>query len=295
MVKLRNVYNNCPSCNNVKVRKTISCDNINVDLVESWINTHKNRFFLPYKVCSNCSLYYVEKYFSENDLNFLYKKLKDNNFAENEDAHIRTQNSYLKLVTKHFKNKKNCEIIEYGPDLGILSEEIQSYYNPIKYHLVEPNASLHTTLKKINNAKIYENDNFIKNLKDESIDLIVMIHVFDHILNPFEKINFLQKKLKPSGKIFLVTHNTGSLLRFVQNKNWPPFCLHHPQLYNKSSLRMLLKRSKFKYVNFSSTYNFFPFGMYLNGLLSLLKIKTNFKFGPNIKLPVGNIATIATK
>ena len=45
MVKLKDVYEKCPSCNGIEESNTIACDNENTDLVESWVKTHKNRFF----------------------------------------------------------------------------------------------------------------------------------------------------------------------------------------------------------------------------------------------------------
>ena len=295
IMNLSNIYKNCPGCGSFKSKRIINCNNKSENLINSWINIHEERFFLPFTVCQKCSLYYVTKYFSKNKLDFLYNQLNDNNFANNDNAHLKTQNSYLELIKKHFEKKTHTHIIEYGPDLGILTEGVKRYYNPSKYFLIEPNTKHHPNLKKLSNTQIYENDDFINKLDNESIDLIIMVHVFDHILNPYEKLKILHKKMKKSGKIILVTHNTDSLLRFIQNKNWAPFCLYHPQLYNRKSLKILFKRSKFSKIKFSNTLNVFPLGIYLNGLTSLVNIKTNFKFGPNLKFPVGNIATISTK
>ena len=102
-------------------------------------NTRKKTFF-PYNVCKNCTLLYVNDYFSKNDLSKLYNELDDNLYSQSEQAHLKTQEAYKDIIVSHFKNKnKPKSIIEFGPDLGVLTEYISKNFNPEKYILLEPN------------------------------------------------------------------------------------------------------------------------------------------------------------
>ena len=75
---------------------------------------------------------------------------------------------------------------------------------------------------------------------DGSAALVVMVHVLDHILDPKAMLEQIRRKLKPGGRVAIVTHNEQSLLRSLMGKRWPPFCLQHPELYNPRSITKLL-------------------------------------------------------
>lgn len=296
MIKIKKTYKNCPICSSTKITKTIEHNTPSGDMVKSWKETHEKRIFFPYNICKECSLHYVNKYFSIEDLSKLYNELEDNLYSQSLTAHFKTQEDYKNILLTFYKNNnKPKKILEFGPDLGILTNYISKEFNPEKYFLVEPNRKQHITLSKIKNSEIYEQYSQIENLSDNSIDLIIMVHVFDHILNPKEKLIILKKKLRKNGRIFFVTHNTNSILRYLLNKNWPPFCMYHPQLYNEKSLLKLFQICKFQDIEIVKTNNYFKLSSCINALLSVLKIYTFFNFGPVLKIKVGNIATIAQK
>lgn len=296
MIKLVKTYLKCPICgskeNIGKIEKSIPQG----DMVYQWVNTHKEKCFLPYNICKNCSLLYVNNYFKEKDLNYLYNQLKNNLYSGSMNAHVKTQLGYQNILNKYFyNNKKPKSIIEFGPDMGILSKIVSETFNPKNYYFVEPNQKLHSNLSIIPNSTILNDETKINNLEDNSIDLIIMVHVFDHIIDPKKVLLSLKSKLKKTGSVFLVTHNTNSFLRYLLRKNWPPFCLHHPQLYNETSMNELFQICGFESTKIFKTYNYFKLSSYVNTALSIIGIKSNLKFGPLIKLPVGNMATLGKK
>lgn len=296
MIKSKSIYKSCPICSSSQITKTIEYNTPKGDMVKSWIKTEEKRLFFPYNVCQKCSLHYVNQYFSTKDLSKLYNELEDNLISQSEKAHTKTQEDYKNTIASYYRNNREPKkILEFGPDLGILTNYISKQFNPEKYFLVEPNIKHHTSLSKIKNSVIYEDYDQIKNLRDNSIDLIIMVHVFDHIPNPKDLLISLKKKLKKKGYIFLVTHNTNSILRYFLNKNWPPFCMYHPQLYNEKSMLKLFQICNFQDVKIVKTNNYYKLSSYINALLSILKISSYFNFGPVIKMKVGNIATIGQK
>lgn len=294
------IYKTCPGCGHSKINKIISSKVENPDVydpVNRWLQLTEKKYFFPYHVCAKCKLLYVKEYYSEEQLSQLYQKLSDNIFSGDHRAHLLTQQGYAQLITKVFvPQNSGLRILEYGPDIGLLSKQLTQRYKPDKYFLIEPNTKLHDDfLVELPNAHIWEDDSQIIEIEDDSLDLIVMVHVFDHILHPYEKLRLLREKLRHGGKLFLVTHSSGSLLRYVLRKNWPPYCLHHPQLYCPASIQNILIRAGFSGVETHRTYNYFKLGTYLNGILSIINVDKTFSFGPVVKMPVGNIATMATK
>ena len=57
----------------------------------------------------------------------------------------------------------------------------------------------------------------------------------------------------------------------------------------------MLRRVGFPDVESRRTYNYFKLGTYLSGVLKIVNCDKNFSFGPILKMPVGNIATIGHK
>jgi hypothetical protein len=95
-----------------------------------------------------------------------------------------------------------------------------------------------------------------------------------------------------------VVHNEKSLLRRVMAEKCPIFCLQHPQLYNRKTLRRMLETSDFKDIKITRTINYY----HLNNLSSMvlrilgLPLWLN-KVVPHIEMPfiLGNIMVIARK
>jgi hypothetical protein len=93
-------------------------------------------------------------------------------------------------------------------------------------------------------------------------------------------------------KLFIVVHNQKSLLAKIMRSKWPPYCLQHPQIFDKKSIKNLLINSGFINVSINRTVNWIGLRNSLISLLGLLKIPNGFlKLLPNISIPIvfGNI------
>ena len=168
------------------------------------------------------------------------------------------------------------------------------------YWLIEPNEKVWPELKKemgtetfMLNAKV----DMIDRIPDSSVSVVVMIHVLDHLLDPVALLQRIKPKLKPDAVMLFVTHDESSLLAKVTKAKWPPFCLQHPQLYNKTTISALLKKVDMKVLAYEKTRNYFPVMYLARHFLFLLGIKRlplpKFaKFQVGLKL--GNLLTVAT-
>ena len=113
--------------------------------------------------------------------------------------------------------------------------------------------------------------NFVKNCnsiysdikklpKNKKFDLIIAIHVFDHVPNFVDFLKILKSKLKSNGLIYGVVHNEKSMMAKVLKNKWPAYCLQHPHLFNENSLNFAFKKLKFKKKFVKKTINFFNLG-----------------------------------
>ena len=144
---------------------------------------------------------------------------------------------------------------------------------------------------------IHDMFNF-SDVPDNSVDLAVMIQVLDHLLDPKAALKELQKKLKKGGKVFIVTHNEGSLLAKLLGLRWPAFCMQHPQIFNKKSMTKLIGEAGFSLESIDNTKNYFKLDFLIKTLVWVVfkrHINLSDLLHFDVGLKLGNIATVAIK
>ena len=297
---IQNINPSCPLCNSNKVQKKILSHLFDYNAIEeSWINGSSG-FFFNYYICDNCTLFYVKEYLSQDTLNYLYNKLDNNIGSNTEINHRSTQDGYFNLINEYIINNNIVinKVLEFGPDLGFLSKLVYDYYDPTEYTVIEPNNKVHNTLRsKICRIKIIDTFLNMDYIEDNSIDLIIMVHVADHMFDFKDTLNILNRKLNVNGVLFILNHSTDfHPIKLIMNKKWPPFCLYHPQLFNYKSLYYLfnnllgLRNIKVEY-----TYNTFSLSDYINQFLKIFGITKSYVIDIPIKMKLGNIAFIGQK
>ncbi len=290
-------YSQCPVCNEQKPdHPWIKSKTTPTDLLSQWSVSEEINCHFDYMKCPVCGTLFVEQYPDETSLVRLYSTCSDNVYSGNDISHHRTQLNYLKILKKHVELKSNSAVLEFGPDIGVLAEAVSLANRPANYFMIEPNRGLHETLKnKIANATIWDDGKALNQQPDQTFDLIILVHVLDHMLDPIKKLEEMYRLLTPGGYLFTVTHNHDSLIRKVMGAKWPAYCLHHPQLFNGQSKHLAFSKVGFKEVVIDETVNYFPFGFLLSKFLATLGCSVNMSFGPTIKIKTGNIFGVARK
>ena len=264
---------------------------------EYFIGFRKNQVFFSYYRCKNCKLLYCPWYFSEEQLNELYSDMPDNLLGESENIIAQTQEGYVKYIAKYLKRVNTY--LEIGPDIGLVTNKIVKLFSPTNLFLIEPNITIHSQLIKnagtVSNVKIFSRQD---QLEQCSPDLCVGVHVYDHLLNPLKELSQLCHLSADEGIIAIVVHNEKSLLSKILKNKWPPFCLQHPQLFNKRTLSSLLLKADWLVINSKPTTNWFTLEHFISMGISLfgLNLKLN-RFIPKTPIPIrfGNMIVIAVK
>ena len=264
---------------------------------EYFIGIRKEQVFFSYYRCLSCELLFCPYYLNEIQLDALYADMPDNLLGAEKSTAARTQTGYFEWFKRFVSDIDTY--LELGPDLGLISKEIISHYKPTKSELIEPNVAMHGTLQEF--SSLGTKVNVFRNLDESSatqIDLTIGIHVFDHLLNPIDQLTRLNNQTKIGGYIGIVVHNESSFLRRLLGTKWPPFCLQHPQLFNRKSLTGMLEKAGFEYVSISRSTNHFrinhigALAIDVIGLPKFLK-----RFLPNWEIPItlGNQISIFRK
>jgi hypothetical protein len=268
-----------------------------VAVKKAFIGFRKDQLFFSYFRCANCGLLYSPWYFSQLQLNELYAEMPDNLLGEDKLIISRTQSGYVNQLSKYISDVDSY--LEVGPDIGLVTERIVYRFKPNNIILVEPNKAVHKELIENckSKAKIHIQDSLIE-VKNAHPDLIVGVHVYDHLLNPLEELGQLNQMAPKGARLVLVVHNEKSLLRKILKSKWPPFCLQHPQLYNKKTLSKLLELSGWRVVTIRRTINWFSLNHLVKTGAYILGINPKvFNFLPKIQIPfiLGNMICIAEK
>jgi hypothetical protein len=292
----------CPACGSgvesgPEIKGTVQAELISYnDVREYFIGIRSEQIFFSYHRCDDCLTLYCPYYFSEAQLDALYSDMPDNLLGAEKSTVEKTQVGYFKFFRKKVKNVSSY--LELGPDIGLVTKEVLRNFRPIKTYLIEPNSAMHEILNSLSpesSLKIYRS---LEESHLQDIDFTVGIHVFDHLLMPREQIKQIFSQTKPGGLIGVVVHNESSLLRKILGKKWPPFCLQHPQLYNKKSLTRIMETSGFEVLKISNSINHFSL-RHLGGLaIEIIGLpKFLVRFLPSIELPVmlGNQISIFRK
>lgn len=284
---------NCPTCEankgTIEIASSPAAENLSFEELQPyWNGFFKEKIFFSYFRCQ-CGLLYCPQYFTSEQLNQLYANMPDNTADLPINALKKTQNSYFNFLKKHADLKGSY--LEIGPDIGLFTENCIKQGDFQSYWLFEPNKKVWTVLQErlgANEVHLNENMFDFDTIPDNSISIVVAIHVLDHLLDPLATLKKLKQKLSKNAQLLFVTHDESSLLSKVFKQKWPPYCLQHPQLFNPSSITTLLKEAGFDLVSLEKSYNHFPLIYLLKHGLWALGIK-------NIKLPEINILQLPLK
>ena len=270
-------------------------------LKASWRGFFKEgKLFFSYRHCSSCGQTYAPRYFTGPELEELYGQMEDNTAGVAEAVLARTQRGYADLLAPDAATIEGG-YLELGPDLGLFTREAMQKKAFTHYWMVEPNTAVHPALEQLLRGKKYEilrDEKRLAEIEDDSLSLVVAIHVLDHLLEPQPLLHLLSRKLRRGGLILLVTHNQESLMARIFGRRWPAYCLQHPQLYAPASLGQSLKRAGFAHVQVQRTKNYFPVMYLARHLLFALGLKqVALPEWPawTIGLKLGNIAAVGRR
>lgn len=297
---------NCPICeSNISTQEKVTkvaAENLSYEkLPEMWNGLFHEKTIFSYDRCNQCGLLYCPRYLSNDQLAYLYGQMPENMSEAGNDVIEKTQAEYVDYISLNSSGGVHGGYLEIGPDVGTFTSKIIKKYSFSKFWLFEPNIEVMERLAQSvrgNEYKIIHDMFNFSDVPDDSVDLAVMIQVLDHLLDPKAALKELQTKLKKGGKVFIVTHNEGSMLARLLGLRWPAFCMQHPQIFNKKSMAKLISEAGLSLESINNTKNYFKLDFLIKTLVWVF-------FKKNIHLPgflnfdvglrLGNIATIAVK
>ncbi len=251
--------------------------------------------FFTYVECGRCALVYCPIYFNQNQLNELYGSMPDNLAGESEEIVSKTQRKYIEYLPQ---GKESTKLLEIGSDIGLVTSEFVSKFKTSKVIAIEPNKDVHERFRK-NLSEFDIELKIFNDLRDvnksEDSDVVIGIHVFDHLINPISYFKDLLDLMNTKSRILIIVHNEKSLLRTLLRRKWPPFCPQHPHLFSPITISKILLDLGFKEIKVHKTTNWFSIRHVIKLLGTILGLRLDFRFLDKINLPLklGNMAIVA--
>lgn len=294
----------CPTCSGAGrqqqgIRSEKRAEDISLEeLRKSWMGFFKEKIIFSYERCASCGQLYAPFFFTEEQLASLYAQMPPNMDLVPMEALRKTQEGYFSALSRRLPLQGSY--IEIGPDIGLFTQNCRKGARFEKYWLFEPNVHVLPQLTEVMQGTEFQVIHDLLNyseVPDHSAGAVIMIHVLDHLLDPVATLKALHSKMRRDGILLIVTHDEGSLLPKIVGRNWPAYCLQHPQIYNRASIKTLLENCNFKVIEQTKTMNHFPVAFLAKHLLWGLGVKVDKVpdfGGAEVALKLGNMMTIAT-
>ena len=286
------MINTCPFCKNKDSTKilydgiggkdksiSVECTSHNSQDIEQWKPT-------LYK-CKFCKLVFSESI----GINFAEKYIDviDQSYLDQIEFKKKTFGLFFKKIKKYLN--KDLKVLEIGSYYGVLGNLI----NPCvkEYHGLELSTHAANYAEKNFNLKTITEkpEEFLK--KGNKYDLIVMTDVIEHLDNPFEVLNLIEKSLNEEGRLILSTFNFDSVFSKIMGKKYPWIIPMHKYYFSNTTLKNCLLKSNLKLFDIqndtrliSMEYLFQKFNVIFSPFKFISSILLKFKFIKNYTIKI---------
>jgi len=217
--------------------------------------------------CDVCGLVFLEKHdhICENfyQSGQMQKSITSANMINSNMATVTDYSDTQKRFSLHHNYFINKRVLDFGCGKGSFLKKLKAEGVTSKLFALEPNAFLQEALRK--EFTVFS---AVEDIPDESIDVISMFHVMEHLPNPIKILNDLYPKLAKGGKVIIeVPHSEDALIKLYGCKAFENFTYWscHLYLFNSSNLELLISKTKFK-VNCIKQYQRYSIANHLHWL-----------------------------
>jgi 2-polyprenyl-3-methyl-5-hydroxy-6-metoxy-1,4-benzoquinol methylase len=199
--------------------------------------------------CKTCGLIQkkVDADFSQKS-NYIYNNYNAYSVAKGKEnsVYIKKKNSCRSdLILNHINKKviklKKKKILDLGCGSGFTLKRVSELFPNNNLYAYDYDNKNSKNIKRIKNLKKFYTGNI--NKINNKFDLIILMHVFEHINNPINFLNSLKKKLNPGGVICIQSPN-------IEKNFLDILTFDHISHFSKDSLKILITKTLFCKIKF---------------------------------------------
>lgn len=249
--------------------------------------------------CRRCGLVYANPIF---DNEFILKLYRTSAFINERQVKL-MGDDYLEQLryASRFFGKKDA-LLEIGCGNGCFLKKAKAFGFEAVFGVEPSKHAVEQTDPEVRSYII--NDAFHAELfGDRLFDLVCVIHVFDHLVDPNGVLENITKILKKNGFILAMSHNIRFLLTRILGERSPMYDIQHIYLFDKATLRRLFENHGFKVLYVKDMWSRYTIGHILKMFPFPSPVKRLFlsaiaRLGTGdikIKLMGGSIVALAQK
>jgi 2-polyprenyl-3-methyl-5-hydroxy-6-metoxy-1,4-benzoquinol methylase len=150
----------------------------------------------------------------------------------------------LNLINREWSRpKENMRLLEVGCGEGFFLEQAKQYGYSVMG--IEPNAQSSTRAREVFGLEVLTKTLAEAKIDRDSLDIIVSLHVIEHLLDPAAAVAEMRKILRKGGLLAIETPNIDSLPFKILGKRWRQFIPVHYYFFSKKTIAVLLERNGF--------------------------------------------------
>lgn len=148
------------------------------------------------------------------------------------------------IVKENTNTKEKISILDYGCGAGEFIKSMEKDCITFGY---EPNPIAKKQAQKKSKSTIFINN--LDEIKNESLDIITLWHVFEHIENQHEILNQFKQKLKPNGRLIIAVPNYRSYDAQKYKNFWAAYDVpRHIYHFSKAGMSNLMLQEHLKII-----------------------------------------------
>lgn len=260
------------------------CEGGEISICDSYRGTHAIFFGINRAQCRTCEMVFAAPMPNNNQLeeyNARYFDTAHGGISENIIAKAfftgiaRLRFSHLERYIQEHSTKVS-NVLEMGPGTGYFAKVWIDKFPKTLYNVIETDSSCHNLLREIG-VHVINPSTDKQNI--DSIDLVVMSHVLEHVSSPIEFIASTTRNLKKGGVIFIE----------VPCRDWEHKPNDEPHLLFFDKKPMLYLLEKLGYVDIQVSYH----GIEIEKLRANQFLKTRWMAIRNKFISMGMVSPFA--
>jgi SAM-dependent methyltransferase len=222
--------------------------------------------------CDNCGFCYADKIPPQKVFDVYYRELskyESNSDELHESRYDRNRFSVIVNYLKPFLDDPGLHIAEVGCATGFLLSMIKKagYSNLTG---IDPSPGCTAAAKKHYGIDVLTNTISNIELADNSVDILLLVGVLEHIGDLDDSLQKLWRIIKPGGKFFIAVPD-GSQYFNGQDAPFQEFSVEHINFFGPGSLENLMKKNKFPKVDITQEMIEVNHKTFTPAILSLFK------------------------
>jgi 2-polyprenyl-3-methyl-5-hydroxy-6-metoxy-1,4-benzoquinol methylase len=190
--------------------------------------------------CQNCGLIYTNPRFTGEEILDSYVAVEDPLYLEERDGRVLTFERHLRPLEKI--KAPPGQLVDIGAYTGVFVE-IAAQHGWDAYG-VEPS---HWAVEQARERGLHmiEGTLATSGLADNSLDVVTMWDVIEHVSNPVGEMQQAQRLLKPGGLLVVHTMDIDSGFARVMGGRWPWLMEMHIYYFSRRTLKHMLEKAGF--------------------------------------------------